>query len=431
MPKSSNYHQEIVPSGSYVISKRKKERLVAHLGSCVGLTICDRKAGIGGLIHLLLPEPTGVDKSWQPLSYATTGLPLFINALQEAGATKKDMEACIAGGALVGQVSQRDLNLDIGGRTAEVMERILSREKIPIRQMETGGLVGCSLILNLTNWKSEINRIGDPFAPSMPNKQKKPTSKEIDKTIQRVRPIPQVALKIVRMIKDRGSSMADVAKELRQDQVISANVLRLCNSSFLAINGKIDSIDRALIVLGEKRLLQLAISASVESFFPEIVQGYSLCKGGHYQHAFGTAVIAEKLADFTGRSASDLAYTGGLLHDIGKVVLDQYITSSYPLFYRGIQEDGLNLIELEAGVLGITHPEAGSRLARHWRLPQNLTDTIYYHHYPEKATSESALVHIIYLADLLMSRFVVEPLSLTAKRRTTQASWRDQNDRNG
>lgn len=87
-----------------------------------------------------------------------------------------------------------------------------------------------------------------------------------------------------------------------------------------------DSVDRALVVFGEKRLLQLAVSASLESLFPGSLCGYSLCKGGVYQHAMGTSVIAEKLANFTGRTAPDLAYTGGLLHDIGKVVMDQYMT---------------------------------------------------------------------------------------------------------
>jgi len=161
------------------------------------------------------------------------------------------------------------------------------------------------------------------------------------------------------------------------------------------------------MVLGEKRLLQLVILASVESFFPNSVGGYALCKGGLYQHALGTAVTAEKLADFTGRTAGDLAYTGGLLHDIGKVFLDQHLALAFPLFYRRTQIDGHNLIHLEGDMLGTTHPEVGRRLVQHWRLPDNLSDTIAHHHYPEQATADSVLTHLVYLADLLMSRFVV------------------------
>lgn len=104
-------------SGTYAVSREKKnETLVAHLGTCVGIALCDRRAKVGGLIHLLLPEPTGIDKPWQPVSYATTGAPLFLEALMDLGGEQSQPGSHRGGGALVGQVSQRDLNLDIGGR---------------------------------------------------------------------------------------------------------------------------------------------------------------------------------------------------------------------------------------------------------------------------------------------------------------------------
>jgi HD-like signal output (HDOD) protein len=95
------------------------------------------------------------------------------------------------------------------------------------------------------------------------------------------------------------------------------------------------------------------------------------------------------------------------MHDIGKVVLDQYISSVYPFFYRRTQIDGIELCDAEIEKLGITHPDAGGLLAEHWSLPENLTDTIKHHHYPEKAIVDPELTHMIYLADLLMSRFRV------------------------
>jgi chemotaxis receptor (MCP) glutamine deamidase CheD len=70
------------------------------------------------------------------MSYAATGMPQFIQVLQDAGASKKNLEACVAGGALVGPVSQRDLNLDIGGLTAEVVETNLGQENIPVFRLE-------------------------------------------------------------------------------------------------------------------------------------------------------------------------------------------------------------------------------------------------------------------------------------------------------
>jgi putative nucleotidyltransferase with HDIG domain len=398
--------QRLVPSGSYYISGTKNEILSAHLGTCVGVTLCDRRAKVGGLIHLLLPEPTGINKPWQPESYATTGLPLFIRALCNAGASRNNIDACVAGGALVGCVSEKDLDFDIGGRTTEAVERILRREGIPTGKSETGGYFTCQLSLSLKTWESRIEPIGSQSTPPT-NEFKKPSSRQLESVIRRVRPIPQVALKIIRMIRDNKYGMEEVGGEIRQDQVLSANVIRICNSALLGLRNKIQSVDRALVVLGEKQLLQLVISASLETFFPITDRGYSLCKGGLYKHALGTAMTAERLARFTGRISGDIAYTAGLLHDIGKVVLDQYLAPAFPLFYRKTQVEDVDLIVTESNVFGVSHPEIGGGLAERWSLPESLIDTIRYHHHPEQATVNPSLTHLVYLADLLISRFLV------------------------
>jgi chemotaxis receptor (MCP) glutamine deamidase CheD len=132
-----------VASGSYVVMEKTPQILEAHLGTCVGVTLCDRNANVGGLIHLLLPEPTGMQKDWQPALYATTGLPLFLQALSDAGASKDNLKAFVAGGALIGPLSEEDLDLNIGGRTTEIVEETLHREGIPVYKSETGGYFGC------------------------------------------------------------------------------------------------------------------------------------------------------------------------------------------------------------------------------------------------------------------------------------------------
>jgi len=396
-----------VPSGSYVVTGKAPQILEAHLGTCVGVTLCDRHANVGGLLHLLLPEPTGMQKDWQPALYATTGFPLFLQALEEAGASKKELTAFIAGGALIGPLSEEDLVLNIGGCTTEIVEEILHREEIPVCKSETGGYFSCRLNLNTETWESHVEPAGISTIPSENAIFKRPSPEQIEDAVDRVRPIPQVALKIIRLIHDDNFSMKDIAEEVRQDQIICAKVIRLCNSAFFATKVKIDTLNRALTMIGEKNLMQLVVSASLEDFFPETRQGYSLCKGGLYRHAIGTAIISEHLAEFTGKASSGMAYTAGLLHDIGKVVLDQHMAPAYPLFYRRTQIDGVSLIEVERDEFGLTHTEAGGKLAERWALPDNLGDTIRNHHQPEKATINPELTHLIYLADLLMSRFAV------------------------
>jgi len=396
-----------VPAGSLRISRTTDEIVEAYLGTCVGVSLRDRKARVGGLIHLLLPEPTSNDVSWQPANNARTGLPLLIEGLCEQGANKERLEACIAGGALVGPISKTDLMMDIGGRTADVTESILRSENIPIYKSEVGGYFSCRLSLNLQDMESTIDPIGIPTSPISGNEFKKPTRQQIENAMDAVLPIPQIALKIIRMVNSDQHSIKDLAKEVLQDQVISAKVIRLCNSAFFHSSIKIDSIDRAILVLGEKRLLQLVLSSSMEDFLSQRDQGYSLCKGGLFKHALGTALASHKIAQLTGKASPDLAYTAGLLHDIGKVVLDQFMYAAYPLFYRTIQEENITLIAAERQLFGVSHTEIGGRLGNRWVLPESLIETIEYHHRPEQATLRRDLTHIVFLADLIMSRFMV------------------------
>jgi putative nucleotidyltransferase with HDIG domain len=399
-------NKQIVTSGTSVISQKKNESLEAYLGSCLGITLVDRQANVGGLLHLLLAEATGMDVSFRPKSYATTGMPYFIKELIDAGASKERLEACVAGGALIGPLSDQDLSLDIGGRTSEVVQAYLKDQGIPLNESETGGYSGRKMSLDLYHWNTTIEPTWQTERPSTSPFQTDVIF-NIDEAIQRIKPIPQVALKVIRMIHKDDYTMKEVGSEIRQDQVISGRVLNLCNSTIMGLRTVVDSIDRALILVGEKRLLKLVVTASVKSLFPQSSQGYSLCKGGIFQHSIGTALIAQELAVFTKKAAPDIAYTAGLLHDIGKIPLDQVMAGNTPFFYRYTQEQGGDLCKAEKLKFGIDHTEAGMRLGKAWALPNNLINVIANHHNSETMAEDEELVTIVYLADLLMSKFQV------------------------
>ena len=393
-----------VASGTFYLGRSQSRILSACLGTCVGVALFDREAGVGGLIHILLPEPVGSGTVFQPEKYATTGLPIFLDALYKAGASREHLRAWIAGGALVGPVMQRDLDLDIGGRTAEAVRNALDNEGITIDYGETGGVFSCVLNLNMETWECSIEPIGIERASE--NVETSPmTEEEISRAVAGVRPIPQVALKILRLLTDDDFNLPEVAEEVRQDQVISALTLKMCNSALLSRNQRIDSLDHALIYLGRDMFLKLVITAVINGMYEQSQAGYSLCKGGLFHHAVGTATIAEKVALVTGLAEPSLAYTGGLLHDIGKVVLDQYLATAFPLFYRQTQTHGASFMAVEKQVIGVTHCETGLRLAKNWSFPDSLTAVITHHHYPEAEKEYPELTHLVYLSDLLMSRF--------------------------
>ncbi|HJW30058.1 MAG TPA: hypothetical protein VJ508_12540, partial [Saprospiraceae bacterium] len=208
-----------VGAGSYIISGRKNCLLESMLGTCIGITICDPTANVGGLIHLLLPEPPEKIDPWQPEKYAATGLPIFIDALLKAGASRERMRACIAGGALIDPVCDMDISLDIGGRTFEIAEQVLRKVGIPIVAAETGGFFSCRLNLNLQTWESRIAPT-DTEPDSENISIGRPLKEELSTAIEQVKPIPQVALKIIRMIGDSNHGMREIAKDVRTDQVL-------------------------------------------------------------------------------------------------------------------------------------------------------------------------------------------------------------------
>ena len=406
MSRNNRYPAYPVPAGVYKVSESKNEILNAYLGTCVGLTLCDRKAKVGGLIHMLLPEPNGNDYLGKPGNYALTGLPLFIKDMCNRGSGISELEATIAGGALVGDLSETDMDLDIGGRTVEITEKILRNAGISVIKRETGGFFSCRLSLNLKTMESDIYPIYDP-PDIMDEEIQKPDHNQIQEAINKVHSIPQVVFKILRMVRESKCSLQDMADEVKQDQVITAKLLKICNSAFFNRKIKADSIDRALVLLGEKQLLQVVMSAAFQEFFTGSKKGYSQCKGGLYNHALGTALTSEKLAQVTQCVPTDIAYTAGLLHDIGKVVLDQHMGRAYPFFYRKTQIDNENLVFTEKETFGITHDDVGAMLAEKWSLHDSLIDCIKNHHNPDNADSDNVLVSIVYLADLLMSRFLV------------------------
>lgn len=397
------YH---VGSGECVVKRKEAVRLIAYLGSCVGVALVDAKNGVGGLIHLLLPEPINTEPTENILKYASSGLPYLLNQLLENGADRGSIRAVVAGGALVGIAQSLDLSLDIGGRIADRTTAFLESEGIPIERSETGGFFTCNLSLNAMDWSVEIKPCWHEIQDQedMPHTPVFPTQRQLMARMEQIAPIPQVGLKILRMLEEGDHDFGPILSQIKQDQVISSRIIRDSNSVLLARNQPVESIAEAALVLGEERLATIVMTECFDRFYGQCKQGYSICRGGLFHHAVGTACLTEKIARLTGKAVPATAYTAGLVHDIGKVVLDQMITHALALFYRQMENSPRALNEVEMETFGTDHTRTGSLLAGLWRFPQRLVHAIRHHHDLESTDSQS-LTSMVYLADLLVSRF--------------------------
>ncbi len=399
-------HRNHVSAGTHFVGLKQPLVLEAFLGTCVGVALIDEEAGVGGMGHFLLPEPVSFEASFHPGKYASSGLPLLLDAACAAGARRDRLKAVVAGGALVGPVNDIDIDLNVGGRTAERVEAFLAQAGIPIAQRETGGFFTCCISLDLQTLTCRIEPVGSAKIDDNAARVLLPVQ-NLDRVVEDLQPVPQIALKIMHLFEGEDEyDIRELTEEIRKDQVISARTLKLANSVMFATRNRIESLDHALLYLGMNLLMKLVIAAAVDGLFAQSGSGYSLCKGGLYQHAVGTAVIAEQLARKTAAAKPGQAYTAGLLHDIGKVVLDQHLTDAYPLLYRRLSQDSaLDFTEAERALLGTDHIEAGLRLAERWSFPDSLTEAIRCHHHPEGAELHPELAHIVHLADLMMTKF--------------------------
>ncbi len=392
-----------VGAGDYkIITSSGKHNLLALLGTCTGVALYDRDAGLGGICHILLPDTPGHDYSWAPKVYATSCLTLMFNEMLQAGAAPAEMEAVVAGGSLPFPCSRQDINLDIGGRTRESVYQFLAYHGIPVTESKTGGCSGMTLTLAPPNWQATISlfegleeHTGIP--PILPDKTR------LRKEIIHLNPVPQIALKILRMFSEEDYQLSEIIRELRLDQVLSAKVISFCNTPYIGAPGRINSIERAALLLGETHLLEIILSTSMENFYNQKKGGYSLVRGGLYKHALATAHLAEIISRYNKNMDRHLAYTAGLLHDIGKVVLDQYVAENISLFYDQESCTTGGLIDKEQELFGTDHQETGHELARLWSLPAALEEAISLHHEPQQAHSNPDLVDTVYLANLLVS----------------------------
>jgi len=398
-----------VGTGEYVVKRKESVRLVAYLGSCVGVALVDVKNGVSGMIHLLLPEPVSPEPDANLSKYASTGLPLLLKQMLEKGADRRNIKATVAGGALVGVAQALDLSLNIGGRIADQVNLFLESEGIPVDRSETGGFFTCNLSLNAMDCTVDIKPCwNDGKTPTItdrvPDPPIKPTQSQLSSVMESIVPIPQVGLKVLRLLDEGSHSLGPIVSEIKQDQVISGRIIRESNSALLVRDRQVESVSEAALVLGEHQLAKIIMAEAFDRFYGQCKQGYSICRGGLYHHAVGTAILAEKIALITGKERPAAAYTAGLVHDIGKVVLDQWVADAWPFFYRQIETTDKPLTEIEKETFGTDHTEIGSLLAGMWRFPERLIHTIRHHHDLECGRAP-LLTRIVFLADLLMSRF--------------------------
>ena len=230
-------------------------------------------------------------------------------------------------------------------------------------------------------------------------------AQEIIDQIGSLPPLPSTAIKLMDVLGDPQSSVAQIVDVIKYDQAITTQVLRLCNSAYFGLSRKVTSLDDAMVCLGTVKVLQLVMSVHTSSALSKEQCGYGLEPGVLWKHSVAVALASAVFAQKIKLANANLVFTAGLLHDIGKVVLNQHVADEFVEIVRRVSDEGLTFCEAEQQVLGFSHEDIGGMIGRKWQLPEPIVLCIQHHHDPSSLEPPDPLVDAVYLADCVCLLF--------------------------
>ncbi len=208
--------------------------------------------------------------------------------------------------------------------------------------------------------------------------------------------LPEVFINLNHLVNDRSSSINDIARLIETDPALTIRLLKLVNSSYYGFESSIDTVSRAINLIGTCELRDLALATAAANSFNDLDQ--HLPDMWQFQrHSLYTGLCAKLLADQCGQTRTESFFVSGLLHDIGKLLL--YLTM--PALCNRIHESAITSdaipYRLEHEELGYSHAEIGGLLAEQWNLPDNLVNAIRHHHEPvhtKRYHLDATIVHV-------------------------------------
>jgi len=232
----------------------------------------------------------------------------------------------------------------------------------------------------------------------------------VEDLVDRVRqlpPLPGTVVKLISVINDPRSTIDDIVEAIKYDQAVTGEVLRICNSAHFGLVRRVTSLDEATLCLGAMKVLQMVMAVHTNGMLSQAQTGYGLEPGMLWKHGVAVALASSAIAQRTRLPSASLAFTGGLLHDIGKVILNTFVGEAFAEIVGRVTEENLSFVEAERAVLGVSHEEIGGRVAEKWDLPEPIIRCIRHHHEPGELDPPDPLVDTVHLANCICVLFGV------------------------
>ncbi len=211
---------------------------------------------------------------------------------------------------------------------------------------------------------------------------------------------PETYFRISEALQSPKSSITHVANLISKDTALSAALLRLANSAMYGVPAKVESIPRAAALIGGNALSILALGVSVAASFGAVPARWVNMQS-FWKHSIAVAVLGQVLSVRKTPRAIERIFVGGMLHDIGRLILLRHVPLSMTKVLAAAEAEKAPLVEMERRMLGFDHAELGGRLLEKWGFPRILSDLVRYHHLPEKKEEDSFSLGVLAVADVL------------------------------
>lgn len=223
----------------------------------------------------------------------------------------------------------------------------------------------------------------------------------VNRSLELVSP-PNTYLQLNALIQDPNSAIDDISAVINTDPALATRLLKIVNSPFYGFPSQINTISRAITIIGTRELTHLVLATSVLNSFKGIPDSL-INMDQFWKHCFACAIASKLLAEEAGQRATERFFIAGLLHNIGSLVLYKSMPELAGEAIRSAEFGHEVLFKAEQRVIGFDHTEVGQALVKAWRLPPSLEEVARYHHAPSEAEKFPLDVAIVHIADILVS----------------------------
>ena len=212
--------------------------------------------------------------------------------------------------------------------------------------------------------------------------------------------MPHIVQKAQEILANPDSDLKELARLIEIEQAIATRVLKLANSTYYGLSGKVFSVQHASVLLGYKTLGELITVAGISSLMGENLKGYDLSSEDLWRHSIAVAVGSRIIASRKDPEFGNEAFFAGLVHDAGKLVLDQHVYERKDDFETFMGDGQHTFLSAEKEILGFDHSEIAFELCQKWQIPSNQSVAVKFHHYPSKSEGNE-LAYILHMADCI------------------------------